>query len=70
MKKKILALGMAVCMAASLTACGNGSSSQTTTAADTTAVETTATETAAGSEAESTEGESETEVAAAAEIQE
>lgn len=69
MKKKILALGMAVCMAASLTACGNGSSSQTTTAADTTAVETTATETAAGSEAESTEGESETEVAAAAEIQ-
>ncbi len=69
MKKKILALGMAVCMTASLTACGNGSSSQTTTAADTTAVETTATETAAGSEAESTEGESETEVAAAAEIQ-
>lgn len=69
MKKKILALGMAVCMAASLTACGNGSSSQTTTAADTTAVETTATEMAAGSEAESTEGESETEVAAAAEIQ-
>ena len=69
MKKKILAVGMAVCMAASLTACGNGSSSQTTTAADTTAVETTATETAAGSEAESTEGESETEVAAAAEIQ-
>lgn len=69
MKKKILALGMAVCMVASLTACGNGSSSQTTTAADTTAVETTATETAAGSEAESTEGESETEVAAAAEIQ-
>ena len=50
MKKKILALGMAVCMAASLTACGNGSSSQTTTAADTTAVETTATETAAGSD--------------------
>ena len=67
MKKKILALGMAVCMAASLAACGGSSSSQTTEAA-TTAAETTA----AGSEAESTEGEAEeteaTEAAAAAEV--
>lgn len=54
MKKKILALGMAVCMAASLAACGGSSSSQTTEASAT-AAETTA----AGSEAESTEGEAE-----------
>ena len=68
MKKKILALGMAVCMAASLAACGGSSSSQTTEAA-TTAAETTA----AGSEAGSTEGEAEeteaTEAAAAAEVE-
>ena len=61
MKKKILALGMAVCMAASLAACG-GSSSPQTTETSATAAETTA----AGSEAESTEGEAEeTEEAAA-----
>lgn len=61
MKKKILALGMAVCMAASLAACGGSSSSQTTETSAT-AAETTA----AGSEAESTEGEAEeTEEAAA-----
>ena len=68
MKKKILALGMAVCMAASLAACGGSSSSQTTEAA-TTAAETTA----AGSEAGSTGGEAEeteaTEAAAAAEVE-
>ncbi len=68
MKKKILALGTAVCMAASLAACGGSSSSQTTEAA-TTAAETTA----AGSEAGSTEGEAEetetTEAAAAAEVE-
>ncbi len=68
MKKKILALGTAVCMAASLAACGGSSSSQTTEAA-TTAAETTA----AGSEAGSTEGEGEeteaTEAAAAAEVE-
>ena len=68
MKKKILALGMAVCMAASLAACGGSSSSQTPEAA-TTAAETTA----AGSEAGSTEGEAEeteaTEAAAAAEVE-
>ena len=68
MKKKILALGTAVCMAASLAACGGSSSSQTTEAA-TTAAETTA----AGSEAGSTGGEAEeteaTEAAAAAEVE-
>lgn len=68
MKKKVLALGMAVCMAASLAACGNGSSSQTT-AAEATTTETTTAEAASEGEAESTESESETEAAATAEIQ-
>lgn len=67
MKKKILALGMAVCMAASLAACGGNSSSQTTAAA-TTAAETTAATSEAESKADAESAE-ETSEAAAAELQ-
>ena len=44
MKKRFLALGMAACMAASLTACGGSSAKETTAAAETTKEETTAAE--------------------------
>lgn len=44
MKKRFLALGMAACMAASLTACGGSSEKETTAAAETTKEETTAAE--------------------------
>lgn len=44
MKKRFLALGMAACMAASLTACGGSSAKETSAAAETTKEETTAAE--------------------------
>lgn len=44
MKKRFLALGMAACMAASLTACGGSGAKETTAAAETTKEETTAAE--------------------------
>lgn len=44
MKKRFLALGMAACMAASLTACGGNSAKETSAAAETTKEETTAAE--------------------------
>lgn len=58
MKKKALALALATCMAASLTACGGSKTAETTAAATEAATEAEGTE--AGSEAESTEAAGET----------
>ena len=58
MKKKIFALGLAVCMAASLAACGGGSTAETTTGTDTAAASTEAPADDSKSE-ESSEGETE-----------
>lgn len=66
MKKKIFALGLAMCMAASLAACGGSKPAETTAA--TTAADTAAPETA-DSEAETENTEAEAEDAGAGELQ-
>lgn len=58
MKKRFFALALALCMTASLAACG-GSSSESTTAAETTAAETTAAETEAAEETKAEAAETE-----------
>lgn len=57
MKKKFLAMAMAVCMTAALTACGGNQTAETTTAAAATEAEATTAAEAAESSAEETEAE-------------
>lgn len=68
MKKRIFALGLAVCMAASLAACGGSKTAETTTGADTTAAGTEASAADSGSE-EGEESKAEEDGAAAGELQ-
>lgn len=68
MKKRIFALALALCMTASLAACG-GSSSETTAAAETTAAEAAETEAAETEAGEAEEASEAAETEAAAEIE-
>ena len=68
MKKKIFALGLAACMAASLAACGGSKTAETTAGADTAAAGTEASAADSGSE-EGEESKAEEDGAAAGELQ-